>query len=491
LVGKALQDSHPGVRENAIKLAEPRMRDAASLVQRLLSMERDPDGRVRFQLLCTLGFIDTAASRAARDRLLAADFDSRWMQIAALSASPEEANRLIPQAIQKSAPASFFRQAAAVIGARRRPAELESLLASVSQARAGEWRVAALEGLAAGLRGSEAPVAASVEIHLARLFNGPDAGVRRAALHLLQRAGVSGKGTILTAVRRAEQAVADQSADAEWRADAIGLLSLADPAAHRATFEQLIKPAEPEAVQAAAIRAIGEIPGGQTGRFLLKNWRGLTPKARIEAVDALYRDPDRIPMILAALQSGEIQPWTLSFRHRSRLVMHRDPKIREAARKLLQSVEGERAAVIARYQPALEITGDASRGKIVFRSVCAKCHQLDGDGSEVGPDLATVRHQTRQVLLNAILDPNESISQGFEAYVVEPFSGSAVDGVLGAQTAATITLNREEGKQDVIQRKDIKNMYVNNLSAMPADLEKQVSVEQMADLLEYIKSPAR
>ena len=42
--------------------------------------------------------------------------------------------------------------------------------------------------------------------------------------------------------------------------------------------------------------------------------------------------------------------------------------------------------------------------------------------------------------------------------------------------------------KDVIQRKDIKQMYVTNLSAMPGDLEKQIDVQQMADLLEYMKT---
>ena len=63
-----------------------------------------------------------------------------------------------------------------------------------------------------------------------------------------------------------------------------------------------------------------------------------------------------------------------------------------------------------------------------------------------------------------------------------------MDGVIGAQTATTVTLKHEEGKEDTIQRKDIKNMYATNLSAMPADLEKQVDLQQMADLLEYLKS---
>ncbi len=71
--------------------------------------------------------------------------------------------------------------------------------------------------------------------------------------------------------------------------------------------------------------------------------------------------------------------------------------------------------------------------------------------------------------------------------MVETNAGGNYDGVIGPQTPTTITLKHEDGKEDVIQRADIKSMYVTNLSAMPADLEKQVTVKQMAGLLEFLK----
>ena len=107
---------------------------------------------------------------------------------------------------------------------------------------------------------------------------------------------------------------------------------------------------------------------------------------------------------------------------------------------------------------------------------------------QVGPDLATVQNQPKQVLLEDILIPSKNIAQGYEAYVVETVSGATLDGVIGAQTPTSIALRHEDGKEDVIQRKDIKQMYVTNLSAMPGDLEKQIDIQQMADLLEYVKT---
>jgi putative heme-binding domain-containing protein len=371
---------------------------------------------------------------------------------------------------------------------RRKPEEVQRLLASIGGAASGEWRSAALEGLASGFRGKSESVPDGIRRQLLRLFEQPDPGVRRAALHVLQAVGLSAGKDTMAVLRRAEQTANDRKADTELRTDAIGLLAISDVGTRRATLEQFVTPAEPEAVQIAAVRAIGYIAGAETAQFLLKHWRGLTANARMEAADALYRDPNRVPIILDALKNGSIQPWTLAFRHRRQLVMHRDPAIREAARTLLESGHGERTKVIAQYQAALDRSADVSRGKTVFKSVCAKCHKLEGIGVDVGPDLATVRHEPKQVLLNSILDPSQSISQGFEAYVVETVSGATLDGVLGGQTATTVTLRREEGKEDTIQRKDIKNMYATNLSAMPADLEKQLDLQQMADLLEYLKS---
>ena len=98
-----------------------------------------------------------------------------------------------------------------------------------------------------------------------------------------------------------------------------------------------------------------------------------------------------------------------------------------------------------------------------------------------------MQNQPKTALLEDILIPNKTISQGYEAYVVETTSGT-LDGVLHAQTPTTITLRHEDGKEDIIQRRDIKQMYVTNVSAMPGDMEKQIDVQQMADLLEFLKT---
>jgi len=493
LVRKALSDSVPGVRENGIRLAEMHLHESPELERDLIALGDDPDSRVRYQLLLTLGDLHSAPAQALREKLLFANLEDKWFQVAALSAGSDDAPRLFTKAVaaggaKTSGRSSLFRYLAAEISARQRPAELEAMLRQVaSGGAAGDWwRTATLEGLNMGRRGRQAPVSSRVQVLLLGIFESGGPDVRHAALRSLEIAGLPAGAE--RSLARALAAARDNNADAALRADSIGLLALAGAEQNAALFRSLIEPHQPDIVQSAAVRAYGKVKGDETGRFLLKNWRALSPAVRGDAADAMFLEPSRQRMLVAALKSGDVQPWTLAFRHKRQLIMNNNPEIRDGARPILEQTPADREAVVKRYDAALDGTGDAAKGREVFRSVCGKCHRLEGHGAEVGPDLLTVQNQPKQWMLTNILIPSQSIAQGYEAYVVETFSGGMLDGVMGPQSPSTITLRHEDGKEDIIQRQDIKNMYVTNLSAMPGDLEKQVSVQQMRDLLEYLKT---
>ena len=500
LIESALSDPEAGVRENAIRLAEMHLKDEPTLAAALLKLGHDPSPKVRFQLLCTLGFIDTPASRLAQDQLLLGGLEDEWMQLAALSASSDRAVQYFDMAsarqpqltgTESDARRSFLRKVGAVIGARQKQAEMQKVLQAVAadaQKESGWWKAASLEGLADGVLRRKADPASlkSLQDPLFRLFENPAAPIRRAALSLLQASNVGEGAAYQRTLQRSLTAAADRSVDSEQRADAIAFLALVRPGDHVELLKRLVDVQEPAPVQMAATRALGKIPGEAVGTFLISKWRVLTGPVRSQAAEAMLQDPARFPQILKALQQEDVQAWTLNFSQKRRLLMNRDPKIRDLARAILDEKPGERDAVVKRYQAALNANGDSARGKRVFQEICAKCHKLDGIGAEVGPDLGTVRNRPASVLLSDILIPSKSIAQNYEAYVVERVSGGMSEGVVGSQTPTSITLRQEEGKEIVIPRSDIKRMYASNLSAMPADLDRQITVQQMADLLSFI-----
>jgi hypothetical protein len=204
LILKGLDDAEPGVRENAIILAESRLAESPALVAKLLESVEDTSPKVRFQLLCTLGFLNTPEARVARDRLLAQDLDDRWVQAAALSASSDDAPRLFTKALtdwsseESAGRVNLFRQICSVIGARKKGPELQQVLSRVSEAGdhgAAWWRVASLEGLEQGMRGSEHAGLEAQRPLLVAILSSPDAAVHHAALPLLEMAGLPPGGT--------------------------------------------------------------------------------------------------------------------------------------------------------------------------------------------------------------------------------------------------------------------------------------------------------
>lgn len=502
LIFQSLGDPEAGVRRNALILAEPRLADHPEWIEELLSMAGETDPKVRFQLLCTLGEARAPKAVALRDKFLFSDIEDRWMQLAALSwrFRPGEAAALFRKAAggrgltkpggNTEARAGFFERLASILAASGTPRDAAAVLSAVSRSRRTEdawWRRASLEGLAAGLAGRGDSITAAGRRSLLVLFATSEADVRRAALGVLVVAGLDGgDSTVAEAVRRAAAIAADDGAEAEARADAIALLGLAGPKPHRVLLKSLIHPGQPQPVQREAVKAYGAIPGTETASFLLENWRTMAGPVRYEAAEALYRGEARILRVVEAMENGEIEPWMLSSKHRHRLIMHKDAGLRERARRLLTQPDAERQAVIEQYEAALELDADAARGKEIFLRVCEKCHLLSGKGGYVGPDLATVSGRPPTVLLADILMPNRSIAQTYESYVVDTKNGESFDGVIGEQGPAFLILRREE-EEDVIQRKDIESMYATSLSAMPSNLEKEVSVAEMADLLRYLK----
>ena len=83
----ALDDAAPGVREHAVRLAEPRLDRAGPLRDRVLALADAPEARVRFQVAFTLGEVDDPAAIDALARIARRDAGDPWIRTAVLSSA--------------------------------------------------------------------------------------------------------------------------------------------------------------------------------------------------------------------------------------------------------------------------------------------------------------------------------------------------------------------------------------------------------------------
>jgi putative membrane-bound dehydrogenase-like protein len=134
--------------------------------------------------------------------------------------------------------------------------------------------------------------------------------------------------------------------------------------------------------------------------------------------------------------------------------------------------------------------GDVRRGQQVFNSskaACAACHAIGYLGGDVGPDLTRIgRIRTQRDLLEAIVFPNASFVRSYEPYVVVTTGGQVLSGVLRSNASDEVVLAIDAEKQVRVPRDQIDEMRPGTVSVMPAALDKQLTLEELADLLAFL-----
>jgi putative heme-binding domain-containing protein len=87
-----------------------------------------------------------------------------------------------------------------------------------------------------------------------------------------------------------------------------------------------------------------------------------------------------------------------------------------------------------------------------------------------------------------ILDPNREVKPKYLTYVLVDVKGRSTTGMITAENANSITLQKPDGTSTTILRTEMEVLQSTGLSFMPEGLEKQVNKQQMADLLSYLNA---
>ena len=106
----------------------------------------------------------------------------------------------------------------------------------------------------------------------------------------------------------------------------------------------------------------------------------------------------------------------------------------------------------------------------------------------MAPDIADSRSKQPAQLLTHILQPNRVIDSNYISYSVVTNQGKVLTGILTTETSTSVTLRQAEGKEVTLLRSQIETLRSNGVSLMPEGLEKNISHQQMADLISFIKN---
>lgn len=465
----ALDDPEPRAREHGLQLAEQHA-TSTSVREKLTAMSDDSDPRVRYQLAFSLGFVPGHAAVAPLTKLAVKDGANSWVRLAILCSAGDRGG-------------AIFARLLAGPDSRRAAGVKELLLALVGQTAAanrGDEVAAVVKGMN-DLPDSDKPLARElVQAFVAKL---PAAG--RAKLTGL----TSGKvGAVLAdLIGNARKTAADEAATPAARAAAIRTLALASFADTKPLLTECLQFRQPQPVQLAALDVLARYDEADVPKLILAGWSAMSPQIRATAAEALLARPAWVHTFLDAVEKGTVRPTDLDPARVQLLQKSPDEKIRARAVKLFVGVgPSKRQDVISKYQKALELSGDAVRGKAMFKEVCSSCHRLEGVGQAVGPDLASIKNRGLESVMTNVLDPNREVLPQYYTYVLTTDGGVTITGMITAETANTVTIRKADGTSETVQRVNIESLRSSGLSAMPEGLEQKLNHQAMADLLAYL-----
>jgi putative heme-binding domain-containing protein len=110
-------------------------------------------------------------------------------------------------------------------------------------------------------------------------------------------------------------------------------------------------------------------------------------------------------------------------------------------------------------------------------------------GGKIGPDLTRIGQvRSERDLLEAIVFPSASFARGYEPVVVKTRSGEVHGGVLRSNDLPDEVVIATERDETRIPRRDIVDMQPGTVSLMPPGLDEQLTRQELADLLAFLKA---
>jgi putative membrane-bound dehydrogenase-like protein len=521
---------HPSaaVRRNAIAVL-PHDQDGLQLLVTKRNQLQDEDAQVRLQAVLTLADMpvvtdnNRAYAMALSVAILIEHADDPVIREALTAAAARSSSWylgvLIGESLDNAAPHFGFpevkqkRPAGSVgLGNRetaRRVAEhiargkptvalLHGAVSGVAQADA-ELAGAILDGIIAGLPAKfELQTTKDFDAALAATFQKVDAGAKSKLVRLAAKCGTQAldefAGEIIASMLGiVEDTSADDNARVAAARELIGFRAN-NVDAVSAIVEQLGAETTPE-LAGQFLQAIQLSQSTGAGDVLLKAVPSLTPRLKSAAIGTLLSRPDWAKALLGGLESRDLELGDLSLDQKQALRGFPDAAIREQAEKVLSMGGGlpdaDRDKVLKSLLHLTEQDGNVDAGREMFKKHCAACHKHGELGKTIGPNLTGMAVHPKAELLTHIIDPSRSVEGNFRIYTVVTAEGLVLNGMLASESRTSITLIDTKAKETSLQREDIEQLIASRKSVMPEGFEKQMTEDELSNLLEFLTNKGK
>ena len=389
-------------------------------------------------------------------------------------------------------------------GARLRAADSGDVLASAEpprndQARKIEWDLKAFEGRRVYLEITDGDTGGAYAwLAFGRIEPAvvpfPTTGLRSATDRFVKVADLAGRLGLSVESDRFQKTAVRTDADPDVRvAAARASLTLASAMAIPSLAPILANAAEPVSVRDRIGTAMAEHNSAAARAAVVAALKSAPYRLQQKWATGLLGSRDGADALLTAGEQGQVSPRVLqSPAAKNRLQAVNPPDWEARLARLLKGLppaDAARDQLIAQRRAAYNSSkASVAEGERVFQRTCAACHQIDGQGGLVGPQLTGIGNRGLERLCEDILDPNRNVDSAFRSSLFILKDGEVESGLFRREEGATVIYADSTGKEHSLAKGQIQERRESSTSLMPDNLGETIPAEDFNNLLAYLLS---
>ncbi|MEQ9218220.1 MAG: c-type cytochrome [Cyclobacteriaceae bacterium] len=250
---------------------------------------------------------------------------------------------------------------------------------------------------------------------------------------------------------------------------------------------------EPQLLQRKLISTLGTVQLPESHAIIAEVIDTLSFDIQKEAVLLMSNSSGGIEVVLNAASKMDISPKILldpQIHERLKVNMNNDQRkvFASLTQNLTPFSEEVQQLIDERIRNFTTKDVSVTIGKNIFQQNCAICHQMGGQGGNIGPQLDGIGNWGLQSLSEKILDPNRNISKAFVTYKIELNDGRVAQGLFRREEGKVKVFADISGNEFSYSSDEIKSMNVLPFTLMPDNFSNVISEGDYYHLLSYLLS---
>ena len=371
------------------------------------------------------------------------------------------------------------------------PVPLNGLIRESIASRNVSHLAAVLEGMVEGLRGwrkAPRPDAWDVAVLADLARQNPDT----LGPMISELGALFGDGVAIETLTR----IATGQTDADYvsrKASLLTLIRINAPGA-RKICRSLLK--DPK-INVAAASGLAQYDDPRIGHLLTQRYRNFRAPDRPQLMSILAtRKSFAMPMLIA-MSKGEIDRNDLTPYHVRQLTGLGDQELNDMIHSTWGTINDTPAAISSRIVELKELldrpflaNSDKSSGRVLFEKHCQSCHQLYGEGKNIGPDLTGAGRSNLDYLLDNVVAPSSVVDRDYRMTMLLTDDDRIISGLVISENDRVITMQTATEIQS-IEKEEVVKRKVTDKSPMPAGLLDGLTDTEIRDLIGYLQHPTQ